>query len=64
LTEQDKWLVETLELIEIEKHIPKSTQFTGRPAAERRVIAYSYVAKALFRYPHTRNLIHELQAQQ
>lgn len=62
LTEQDKCLVKVLELIEIERHIPKNQQYTGRPAAERRAIGRSYVAKALFRYPHTRNLIHELQA--
>jgi hypothetical protein len=62
LTAQDKHLVKVLEIIEIESHIPKSRQWTGRPAAERRAIARSYVAKALFRYPYTRNLIHELQA--
>jgi len=56
LTEQDKWLVKTLELIEIENHIPKSTQFKGRPAAKRRAIARSYVAKALFRYPQVQRL--------
>lgn len=62
LTEQEKHLVKVLELIEIEKHVQKNMQYTGRPAVERRVIARCYVAKALFRYPHTRNLIHELQA--
>ena len=62
LTEQEKHLVKVLELIEVERHIPKRKQYTGRPATERRAIGLSYVAKALFRYPHTRNLIHELQA--
>jgi len=62
LTEQEKHLIKVLEIIEIEKHIPCSRQWTGRPAAERRTIARCYVAKAVLRYPHTRILIHELQA--
>ena len=62
LTEQEMHLVKVLELIDVEKHIPKRKQYTGRPVTERRAIVRSYVAKALFRYPHTRNLIHELQA--
>ena len=62
LTKQEQHLVKVLEIIEIESHVPKNRQWTGRPPAERKAIARSYVAKALFRYPHTRDLIHELQA--
>ena len=62
LTEQEKWLVKVLEIVEIEKHIPCNRQWMGRPAAERKTIARCYVAKAVFRYPHTRILINELQA--
>ena len=62
LTKQEKHLIKVLEIIEIEKHIPCSRQWMGRPAAERRAIARCYVAKAILRYPHTRILIHELQA--
>lgn len=62
LTEQEKRLVEMLEIIEIEKYIPSHRQWMGRPAAERKTIARCYVAKAVLRYPHTRILIHELQA--
>ena len=50
------------EIIEIEKHVPCNKQWMGRPAAERRAIARCYVAKAVLRYPHTRILLHELQA--
>ena len=39
LTEQEKHLVKVLELIEVEKHISKRKQYTGRPATERRAIA-------------------------
>ena len=62
LTEQEKHLVKLLEIIEIEKHVPGNRQWMGRPSAERRTIARCYVAKVFFRYPHTRILLHELQA--
>jgi len=62
LTEQEKHLVKLLEIIEIEKHIPSTRQWMGRPVAERRTIARCYVAKAVLRYPHTRILLDELQA--
>jgi hypothetical protein len=62
LSEQEKHLVKVLEVIEIERHIPKNLQWTGRPAAERRAIGRSFVAKAVLGYPHTRSLINELRA--
>ena len=33
-----------------------------KASTERRAITHSYLAKTLFRYPYTHNLIHELQA--
>lgn len=62
LSQQEKHLVKILEIIEIERHVPKSRQWTGRPAAERRAIGRSYVAKTVLGYPHTRSLINELHA--
>jgi hypothetical protein len=62
LTEQEKYLVQILELIKIENHIHFNRQWMGRPPAERKAIARCFVAKAVFRYPSTRSLIHELQA--
>jgi hypothetical protein len=62
LSKQERHLVKLFEIIEIERHIPKNQQWIGRPAAERRAIGRSYVAKAVFGYPHTRSLINELQA--
>ena len=53
LTTQEQHLVKVLEIIEIESHVSKNRQWTGRPPAERKAIARSYVAKALFLYPHT-----------
>ena len=46
LSEQEKHLVKILEIVEIERHIPRNSQGMGRPAAERRAIGRSYVAKA------------------
>lgn len=62
LTDQEKRLVKILELVQIEKHVPKSTarQWLGRPIKEREAIARSFVAKAVYRYQHTSSLIHEL----
>lgn len=56
LTEQEKWRVKILELVEIEKYIPGNRQWLGRPAAECKTIARWYAAKVVFRYPHTRIL--------
>ena len=64
LTEQEKRLVMILELVEIEKHLPgnASRPWKGRPPAERKAIARSFVAKAVLRYQHTSSLIDELRA--
>jgi len=62
LSQQETHLVKILEIIEIERHIRRSRRWTGRPAAERRAIGRSYVAKAVLGYPHTRSLINELLA--
>jgi len=60
LTKQEMHLVKVLEIIEIENHVTKNRQWTGRPPAKRKAITRSYVVKALFRYPHTRDLIQEV----
>ena len=62
LTKQEEHLVEVLELIEIEKHIPNNWKGFGRPQAERKVIARCFIAKSVLRYQTTRDLIHELKA--
>lgn len=38
LSRQEKRLVKILEIIEIERHIPRSRQWAGRPAAKRRAM--------------------------
>ncbi len=63
LTEQEKRLVKILELVQIEKYVPKSAsrQWLGRPIKEREAIARSFVAKAVLGYPHTRSVLHALR---
>jgi hypothetical protein len=63
LTAQEKRLVKILELVHIEKYVPKSAsrQWLGRPIKEREAIARSFVAKAVLGYPHTRSLLHALR---
>lgn len=62
LTEQEKRLMKIFELVKVENHVHVSQRWMGRPPAERKVIARCFVAKAVFRYPYTRNLIDELKA--
>ena len=62
LTDQEINLVKILELVKIENHTALNRQWMGRPPAERKAIARCFVAKAVFRYSHTPNLIHELKA--
>jgi len=60
LTKREKHLVKVLELIKIENHVSHNRQNMGRPPAERKAIARCFVAKAVFRYQHTRSLVNEL----
>ena len=63
LTEKEKRLVSILEIVQVEKHIPKSAsrQWLGRKLSQREAIARSFVAKAVYGHPFTRTTIHELQ---
>lgn len=62
LTAQEKRLVEILEFVKVESQVCHNRQVMGRPPAERKAIARCFVAKAVLRYPYTRNLIEELKA--
>jgi hypothetical protein len=63
LTEQEKRLVKILELVQIEKYVPRSAsrQWLGRPIKVREAIARSFVAKVVLKYQHTSSLRHELR---
>ena len=64
LTEQEQRLVTILEFVQVERHVPKkaATQGFGRRVLEREALARAFVAKAVYRLPTTRDLIHALKA--
>ena len=66
LTEKEKQLVSILELVEIERFIPKSsdTQWLGRKLCERESIARSFVTKSVYGYATPRALIEALETTQ
>ncbi len=63
LTEKEKQLVSILELVQVERFIPKSsdTQWMGRKLRERESIARSFVAKSVYGYPFTSASIEALK---
>lgn len=64
LTEQEKHLVSILEILQVEKFVPKKAwnQCLGRKLEEREALARSFVAKSLYKYPTTRALIRALHS--
>ena len=63
LTDKEQQLVSILELVRIERFVPRSasTQEFGRKLSDRESIARSFVAKAVYGYPFTRSLIEALK---
>ena len=62
LTDKQKKLIQTLELIQIEKFIHNRIDgFRGRPEKDRRAIARAFIAKAIYNLPTTRILIDHLR---
>ena len=62
LSEKQKQLVAILELIRIESYIRTSRGYAGRPQGDRRAIARSFVAKALYNMGTTRQLLERLES--
>ena len=64
LTDQEKHLVSILEIVQVEKYVPKSAfnQWLGRKLEERESLARAFVAKLLYKYPTTRDLIRALRS--
>ena len=62
LSEKERRLVSILEIVQVEKHVPKSAsrQWLGRKLRERESIARSFVAKAVYGHPFTRTTIEGL----
>ncbi len=63
LTEKQKQLIQILEIVQVERSVPKTAakQWMGRKIREREAIARAFVAKVVYSYPTTRSLITALQ---
>ena len=65
LTDQEERLVSILEILQVERHVPKNVtryQYPGRKPYDRQSLARAFVAKALYRYPTTADLRRALQS--
>ena len=64
LTEQEQRLVSILEIVQVERYVPKSaiSYWRGRNPLDRQSLARAFVAKALYRLPTTSDLIRALRA--
>jgi len=62
LTDKQKQLVEVLELVQIETHLPYVGRVPGRPSKSRSAIARAFVAKAVYNMPTTEVLRDPLES--
>ena len=61
LTEKQQELVETLEVVQVERLIPSAHGDLGRPKESRAALARAFIAKAVYNMTTTRALIERLQ---
>ncbi len=62
LTAKQQQLIETLEVVEIERFIPHVGRTPGRPPKERTAIARAFLAKAIYNMPTTEMLLDRLES--
>jgi len=62
LTDKQKQLVEVLELVQIETHLPYVSRSPGRPPESRSAIARAFIAKAVYNMPTTEVLLDQLES--
>jgi hypothetical protein len=62
LTEQQKKLIAAIDLIRIEAFVPNGYWNRGRPSADRVAIARAFLAKQIYGYTTTRELLEHLHA--
>jgi len=60
LTDKQQQLVQILEVIRVEQHLPPHFRVPGRPPKDRAAMARSFVAKAVYDIPTTRMLLDRL----
>ena len=61
LSETSQTLVSILAMLPLQRFVPVAQGWNGRPAKHRLAIARSFVAKAVYNFPTTRDLIDRLQ---
>ena len=65
LTEQEERLVSILEIVQVERHVPRNItrfRYPGRNPLDRQALARAFVAKAIYRHPTTIDLHRALQS--
>jgi hypothetical protein len=65
LTEQEERLVSILEIVQVERYVPRNItrfQYPGRKPLDRQALARAFVAKAVYRHPTTIDLHRALQS--
>jgi len=62
LTDKQKQLVEVLDLVQIEAHLPYVGRVPGRPPESRSAIARAFIAKAVYNMPTTEVLRDQLES--
>lgn len=62
LTESARRLVATLEMIPLARYVPSSRGWMGRPSKDRLAIASAFVAKAVYGFKTTRQLLESLDS--
>lgn len=65
LTAQEERLVSILEIVQVERHVPRIVRryrYPGRKPLDRQACARVFVAKALYRHPTTSDLLRALQS--
>ncbi len=60
LSTRHEKLIGILELVRIEKFMPSSKFRDGRPPQDRIAMAKAYIAKIVFKFPHTKQLVEYL----
>ena len=60
LTAKQQQVVQTLEIIRVEDHLPQPASGPGRPRTDRAAIARAFTAKAVYDLPTTRMLLDRL----
>lgn len=63
LSEKQRQLVSTLDMVRVEKFIPIARSLRGRPMKARSAIARAFVAKAVYNMPTTRDLLERLSSE-